>query len=330
LEPFVSIIIPSKNSGDILENCLESLRNLDYPQNRMEIILGDGLSTDNTLAVAEKYGTKVALDHNTSVVSGRNAAFKVARGELIAFSDDDCTMERCWLKNCLKYFEDDSVAGVGGPNLVPPDETSFGRAVALVFDYAPYITKAAHTRILNEVIESRSHGSNAIYRADVLHKVMPVDESLIGGEDVIMNEEIEDLGYKLLYVPDVIVHHYRRQTIHKWWHQMYRYGMGRVLLPRKRAGNLHWAHLLAGLSIPLLLMLTIVLAVIDPWFILALAGFLVLLAIISFSLAFYATRSAMVGLNMPLVLTVFFAAWSMGFLHELFFPYKGQKKRSAK
>jgi hypothetical protein len=41
-------------------------------------------------------------------------------------------------------------------------------ALMLIFAYAPYVTKAAHTRVLNKVIESRSHGSNAIYRADVL------------------------------------------------------------------------------------------------------------------------------------------------------------------
>lgn len=321
-EPFVSVIIPTKNVEALLERCLGSLRELDYPQDKLEVIVADGLSTDRTREVAQSYGARVVLDPNRSVVSGRNAAFAEARGDLIAFSDADCTMDRDWLKNCLKYFQDERVAGVGGPNLIPADETDFGKAVGLIFEYAPYVTEAAHTRVLEKVIESRSHGSNAIYRADVLRRVMPVDESLVGGEDVIMNQTIQDLGYRLLYVPDVMVFHYRRPTPIRWWHQMYRYGMGRVLLPRKRRGNLRPAHLFAGLSIPLLLVTAGVLMAMNPGFLLGLAGLLLLVALSSSIFAFATTKSLGVGVNMPLVLAIFFAAWSCGFVHEFFFPTK--------
>lgn len=321
-EPFVSVIIPTKNEEAQLGNCLRSLKDLDYPPERLEIIIADGLSSDRTREIAEGYGARVVLDHRKSVASGRNAAFAVARGELIAISDADCTMDRNWLRNCLKHFQDERVAGVGGPNLVPPDETDFGKAVGLIFEYAPYVTKAAHTRVLQKVIQARSHGSNAIYRADVLRRVIPVDEGLVGGEDVIMNQAIEDLGYKLLYVPDVIVHHYRRPTPLRWWRQMYRYGMGRVLLPRKRRGNLHPAHLVAGLSTPLFLTTTGILAAVNPVSLLGLAAVLLLAAISSSIFAIFRTKSLGAGLNMPLVLAIFFCAWSSGFLHEFFFPTK--------
>lgn len=326
MEPFVSIVIPTKNNEDLIGNCLRSLQELDYPKNKIEIIVSDGLSSDKTPEVAVSYGARVVLDHGKSVVSGRNAAFAIARGELVAISDADCTMDRNWLKNSLKYFEDPRVGGIGGPNLIPDDETAFGKAVGLIFAYAPYITKAAHTRVLDRVIESRSHGSNAIYRADVLRKVTPVDESLVGGEDVIMNDEIEDLGYKLLYVPDVLVKHYRRPTPRRWWHQMYWYGMGRVLLPRKRKGEVHPVHILAGLSVPLFLIVCGILAFINPWLLLGVAGALLLLGIFSSLFAIVMTKSIWVGLNTPFVLAIFFTAWSFGYIHELFSPIKPNKK----
>ena len=104
--PFVSVIIPTKNEEALIGNGLSSLKDLDYPPERLEIIIADGLSSDRTAEIAESYGAEVVLDHRKSVASGRNAAFAVARGELIAISDADCTMDRNWLKNCLKYFQD--------------------------------------------------------------------------------------------------------------------------------------------------------------------------------------------------------------------------------
>ncbi len=318
--PLISVVIPAKNNEDLIGRCLASLRALDYPQDRLEIIVSDGLSADRTHEIALSYGARVVLDNRQSVVSGRNAAFRVARGEFIAISDADCTMERGWLKNSLKYFADPRVGGVGGPNLIPADETDFGKAVGVVFAYAPYITKAAHTRVLKKVIRARSHGSNAIYRADVLKKVTPVDEGLVGGEDVIMNDEIEDLGYHLLYVPDVIVYHYRRPTPRRWWRQMYRYGMGRVLLPRKRKGEVTAVHILAGLSLPLLITTTLALALVEPLLLLLLLSLLAGAGLIAVVVGAMQTRSLRVGLNLPGVLAIFCAAWSAGFLHEFFIP----------
>ena len=49
----VSIVIPTKNNGDILEKCLRSIKNLDYPKDKIEIIIVDGYSTDNTVERAK-------------------------------------------------------------------------------------------------------------------------------------------------------------------------------------------------------------------------------------------------------------------------------------
>jgi len=330
VEPLVTVIVPTKNSEDLIGNCLKSLQELDYPRDRLEIIISDGLSSDTTREIAESYGAKVMMDYGKSIVSGRNAAFAIAQGKLIAITDADCTFDKDWLKNSPKYFKDDRVGGIGGPNLVPPNETNFGKAVGLIFEYAPYVTKAAHTKVHNRVIESRSHGSNAIYRADVLRQVTPVDESLIGGEDVIMNEEIQDLGYKLLYVPDVAVFHSRRPTPKKWWHQIYKYGKDRVLLSRKRKGNLHLAHIAVGLSVPILVIICGMLAIMAPRFLVAMAGALFLMLGLSSVFALARTKSFGVALNMPVVLAISVLAWSLGFLREYVFAGKPRQRESLR
>lgn len=321
-QPFISVVIPARNAADVIGNCLKSLKELNYPKDRFEVIIADGLSTDKTVQIAESSGAKVITNPKVRVVSGRNIGFQMAQGELIAFSDADCIMDRDWLKNCVKYFNDEKVAGVGGPNLVPEDESNFSKAIGLIFDYAFSFKGGAPTRVFNEVIESRTHGSNSIYRADVLHQVMPVDEDMIEGEDVVMTAKIKRLGYKLLYVPDVLVFHCRRATPRKWWNQMYRYGLGRVLTARKMPETIKFTQMILGLTIPLLVAFVVLSAFFEPLALLAGAALGMAVALLSAVMAWVKTKSLPVALNMPLALLILAIAWSSGFLRELMFPTK--------
>lgn len=330
-QPLVSVVIPARNAGDTIENCLKSLRELDYPKDRVEVIIADGLSTDRTREIAESYGATVVANPGIRVVSGRNVGFEAAQGELIAFSDADCVMDEYWLKNSIKYFEDEKVAGIGGPNLVPESESAFGKAAGLLFDYAFSFGGGAPTRVYDRVIESRAHGSNAIYRANVLRRVMPIDEDMFEGEDVVMNQRITRLGHKLLYVPDVIVHHYRRATPRKWWSQMYRYGLGKILMKRKISGTITPTQVALGLTIPILIIISIALAILNLWFpLIFILGGVLFVAISSASFAFLKTKSYQVALNMPLATLILAIAWSCGFLHELFMPTRQPERKDRK
>jgi len=121
-EPMVSIIIPVRNEAGLLKNCLESISNLDYPKDRIEVIIADGMSTDDTVNTAKQLGARVVLNEKKTVSPGRNIAFKLAKGEIIAFTDADCIVDKGWIINSLKYFKDDKVACAGGPNLTPSGE----------------------------------------------------------------------------------------------------------------------------------------------------------------------------------------------------------------
>jgi cellulose synthase/poly-beta-1,6-N-acetylglucosamine synthase-like glycosyltransferase len=320
--PFISVIIPARNAEDTIENCIRSLTELDYPKDRMEVIIADGLSSDRTREIAEAYGAKVIVNPGKRVVSGRNVGFEAAQGQLIAFSDADCIMDPDWLRNCVKYFNDEKVAGVGGPNLVPDDESNFAKTTGLIFDCAFSVKGGAPTRVFNKVIESRTHGSNAIYRADVLRRVMPVDEDLIGGEDVVRDAKIKRLGYKLLYVPDVLVFHYRRATAKKWWDQMYLYGSGKARLGRKMRETVPLTQVGLGLAIPILVAFIALSAIFKPLALLAGIAAGIVVALLFAVMALVKTKSLPVALNMPLALLILAIAWSCGFLRELLFPTK--------
>ncbi len=228
-----------------------------------------------------------------------------------------------WLSNSIKYFEKDkTVACVGGPNLTPPDESDFGKAVGFVFDQPVFAAGSIHARELTEMKEVSSiPGCNAIYRQSILAKVMPLDESMLTGDDTLLNRRILDLGCRLLYTPDVIVFHYRRPTPRKLWRQFYRYAIGRLQVAKKDKRLLNIAHVLIGLSLPVGL-LTVLLLVWSK-------SFLVLscIMIITFLFLFYFSikgmikwKSPAVGLQIPLVIMLIMTAWSVGFVREMIFP----------
>jgi GT2 family glycosyltransferase len=231
--PFVSIIIPMYNASATLKGCLESLMALSYPADRLEILCVDGCSTDDSREVAEAYRVRVIDNPARGVVSGRNLGFAAAQGELIAFSDADCTFDTGWIRNAVRYFTDETVAGVTGPIALPLDQNTLGRCINGLFRLAATFAAGGHENEV-EVCQPAKHlpTCNAVFRTAALQNVMPIPEHLIAGEDVAMSHQLQLLGYQLLSVPDVRVQHYKRSTLRGFAKQMRWYAVARGQLSR--------------------------------------------------------------------------------------------------
>ncbi|HET8686595.1 MAG TPA: glycosyltransferase, partial [Methanosarcina sp.] len=129
--PFVSVIVGIRNEEKFIEECIESLLNLDYPRNSYEIIIVDGMSTDKTRDIVQKYPVKLLLNERKNVAAARNLGVKNAKGELVAFTDGDCKVDPQWLKALIHEMQDapDEVVCFGGPNLIFDTDPVFGRVV---------------------------------------------------------------------------------------------------------------------------------------------------------------------------------------------------------
>lgn len=325
--PFVSVVIPVKNAERFLPQCLHSLNRLNYPKDKYEIIIADSDSKDKTREIAASLGAKVIIASGESVCAGRNSGFKIAKGEIVAFSDADCLMDKDWLSNAIKYFNDDKVCCVGGPSLIPEDETAFGRACGFIFSYSLFTGGSTYGRSFHEVREVKHNaGCNAIYRRDALEKIMPIDEWFVEGEDVIMNKELRDLGYRFLYTPDTKLWHYRSSTPQRFWKQNFRYAIGRVLMGKYDRRLINPLHIMVGLSLPILFTIIILLWSIN--FIYSLICLFLCIAFLGFFFfsALVKTKSFNVALNVPFAILILIAAWSLGFMHELFFPVHKKTK----
>jgi glycosyltransferase involved in cell wall biosynthesis len=89
LLPKVSIVIPVLNAAGVLGNCLRSICSQDYPQDRVELLIADGRSSDNTRQVAELCGARVLDNPHRIAEQGKRVALAVATGEFVVFVDAD-------------------------------------------------------------------------------------------------------------------------------------------------------------------------------------------------------------------------------------------------
>ena len=230
-QPKISVVIPVHNSRETMGKCLESLAQLDHPS--FEVIIVDDGSTDDTAEICESYGrVRVIRVSKGGPSRARNVGIDAARGELVAFTDGDCLVDRLWLTELEKGFTLPEVAGVGGDQQSPEDESDFGRMIQDFFKTIGFVTGYIKTHA--DAIETEHNPScNSMYRKSVLKETGGFAENLWPGEDVELDLRITRAGYRLLYNPAAIVRHYRPQSYRAFASMMHRYGACQWPLVRK-------------------------------------------------------------------------------------------------
>lgn len=237
----VSIIIPTKNNGDTIEKCLSSIKNLDYPKEKIEVIIVDGHSSDDTVEIAKKYGCKVIFENKRTISYARDLGVKYAGSEFIAFTDADCVVDRNWIRELIKHF-DSGIAGVGGPNITPEDDTEFAKCAGIVLSF---LSKpgARYGFAEDRVMETYHNPTcNVMYRKKILDEVGGFNHSLISVDDEELDYRIRKHGYRILYTPHARVYHYRRPTWSKFMKMAYTYGVGRMQAIKLHRDMARWFH----------------------------------------------------------------------------------------
>lgn len=236
--PIISVVIPVYNCRKTMAGCLDSLSKQDYPS--YEVVVVDDGSTDDTVKICELYpDVRITSIKNGGPSKARNVGIRMARGEMVAFTDGDCIADKEWLTELEKGFSSSEVAGVGGNQRSPHDETDFGKLVQEIFEMLGIVTYYIQTA--NKMGETEHNPScNSAYRRHVLEEVGGFDETLWPGEDVDLDFRIRQRNYKLIYNPKALVRHYRPKTYRGFsqmmrrygasaWHLFKRYGLFRTL-----------------------------------------------------------------------------------------------------
>jgi glycosyltransferase involved in cell wall biosynthesis len=225
--PKVSIIIPVKNMENTIKDLLDSIMQLDYPKDKVEVIIVDGGSNDKTLEIASKYPVKILREEGRGPNHGRKVGVMNATGEIYAFTDGDCILPRDWLKIIVEKLKDPEVGCVGGSVFVSKDlEDNLiakysDESIMRVMPIAEKSEKTSDVKIFKHLALC-----NMAVKRDVLNIVGGLREDMKTFEDVDLMASICKSGYKVLRSPEIYVWHKHRSNVRELIKQTFNYGRG--------------------------------------------------------------------------------------------------------
>jgi glycosyltransferase involved in cell wall biosynthesis len=225
-QPFFSIIIPTYGRPDQLEACLNSLSRLVYPVQRFEVIVVDDGSKTPPEAVVASFRDRVNItlltQPNSGPASARNRGAAHAKGEFLAFTDDDCTSDSAWLKTLAERFKSEPDRLIGGQTINALSKNLFSTTsqelISYLYDY--YNLGYRPTRLFIS--------NNMAVPAKLFSTVGGFDTSfpLAAGEDREFSDRWLHHGYQATYAPEAIVYHSHALTFLGFCHQHFNYGRG--------------------------------------------------------------------------------------------------------
>jgi len=201
----ISVIIPFKKSSKYIRECLNYLEKQTY-KNYEVILLPDEKDVFNYQKV------KVVVTGRIGPAQKRDIGAKRAKGEILAFIDDDAYPDKDWLKNMVQNFENRDIAAVGGPGVTPPDvswqEKASGWFSASILGGGPnaYRFLPQTKRFIDDY-----PSMNLAVRKSDFFKVAGFDSNFWPGEDTKLCLDLtHKLGKNIIYDPKVLVYHHRR------------------------------------------------------------------------------------------------------------------------
>ena len=243
--PSMSVVVCTYNGARTLRNCLEGLKELRYPN--YEVIVVDDGSTDESAAIAEQYPVQlIRTGRNSGLGSARNTGLEAARGDIVAYLDDDARPDPHWLHYLGWTYLQTDYAAVGGPNIPPPEDGPIAECVA----NAP--GGPVHVMFTHRDAE-HIPGCNCSFRKDQLKAVGGFDPRFrSAGDDVDVCWRLLERGLKIGFHPGAMVWHHRRPSLRTYWKQQKGYGKAEALLEAKwpskynSFGHLTWSGRLYG------------------------------------------------------------------------------------
>jgi len=212
----ISIIVITFNEKENISHCLDSLVELDYPEDKYEIIVVDS-STDRTPQIVASYGKLRLIRSKKGFATQKNVGLECATFDIVAFTDADCIIPQNWLKIISQAFKNKKIAAIGGNAYPPPGTGYFGKCVACVGHPAGGAIGLDANFTRNENGVDFIPGCNAVYRRMALLDVGGFDASFVdGGEDVDISRKMKQKGYCIDYVPELTIYHKPRNKLFEY------------------------------------------------------------------------------------------------------------------
>jgi succinoglycan biosynthesis protein ExoA len=254
--PFVSVVMPIRDEAAFIHRSLDAVLAQDYPAEKMEVIVADGLSRDGTREIIESYMTAwphLRLVHNPSLIvpTGLNAAIARARGDVIVRVDGHSEIAADYMRRCVAHLADDGVDVVGG-YIEHVGGSRVAAAIAIAMSTPFGVGNAAFRTVRHKTMLVPTVPFPA-YTRRIIEAAGPFDEELTRDSDAEYNQRLTQLGAKIMLAADVHARYFTRTTLRSLWTQYFQYGYWKVRLLQKHPRQMLPHHFVPPLFVASLL-----------------------------------------------------------------------------
>lgn len=250
--PTVSIVLPIRNEERYIERVLIGIYNQDYPLDLIEIVIADGMSTDETKAIIshvieqhniESTGkgksnqnprsprVQVLDNPGKTMPTGANLAIRNSSSDVIILLGGHALISKNYVSNCVRALEQSGTDCVGGP-LTTVGEGVVGRAIAIVMSSKFGVGSAAFRTSAKKgkFVDTVAFGA---YRRQVFDRIGFFDEALVRNQDDEFNSRLIESGGKIWLAPSITSTYYSRSSLQQLWQQYYGYGLYKIRVFQK-------------------------------------------------------------------------------------------------
>lgn len=249
--PLVSIVIPMLNEQDAIERCVHSILAQDYPQDKLEIVIVDGMSVDASRQVVqtmmnEHQSIRLLENPSSRTPASLNIGIRQAKGDVVIILGAHTTIDSRFVSTNVKYMNELDVKCTGGTQMNVGEtyvQRAIGYAMGSIFGIpsAPY-RFYPKKRFVDTVVY-------AAYKRQLFDEIGYFDEELRISEDAEFNWRIRKAGNKIFYTPEIISYYYPRKNLSRLFKQFFNYGIFRVNVMKKHFDSFKLIHFLPPLFI---------------------------------------------------------------------------------
>jgi len=259
--PFVSVVIPCRNEEKFIAPCLDSLIGQDYPKDRMEVLVINGMSSDGTKDILDNYSRKYPyIKHLDNFRKITPCAFNIginnSKGDFIAIMGAHAVYDHEYVSKCVNAALKYSADNVGGVVSVVPFERSLtslaiAKVISSPFGAGNAYYKTSRPKMAREV----DTVFGGCYRKAIFKKIGLFDERLVRNQDMDINLRLKKAGGKIMLVPDIVLCYYPKSDLFGFAKHNFADGFSVVYPLRFGLKTFSWRHLL-----PLLFVLGLLLS----------------------------------------------------------------------
>jgi len=228
--------MPVRNEAAHIGRALGAVFAQDYPADRLEVVVADGLSTDGTRERLEELRSrhpnlKVVDNPRGIAPTALNAALREAGGEIIVRVDGHCEIATDYVRRCVGHLRAGSAEAVGG-SVTTLGENALGEAIALAMSSRFGVGGSAFRTVQGRTLLVDTVPFPA-YPREVLDRTGPFDEELVRDQDDEYNYRLRKGGGRVLLAHDVQSRYYSRGSWTGLWRQYFQYGYWKVRVLQK-------------------------------------------------------------------------------------------------